>query len=159
MGCISLAGLGDGHFSHIDTIDYDFNAYRVSDVASVDLDKDGKIDLVVARDAQVSIYYNTGQLTSLPENIVNPVEFQLSQNYPNPFNPITTINYELGITNYVETDVYNLLGQKVAALVSERQGPGQHQVQWNASAFSSGIYFYRLKTEKGNIIKKMQLVR
>jgi hypothetical protein len=65
-------------------------------------------------------------------------EFRLLQNFPNPFNPTTIINYELPITNYTELNIYNLLGQRVATLVSEKQEAGQHQVEWDASGFSSG---------------------
>ncbi|HGY55267.1 MAG TPA: T9SS type A sorting domain-containing protein [Caldithrix abyssi] len=81
----------------------------------------------------------------------------LSQNYPNPFNPKTTINYELSITNYVELNIYNVLGQKVAVLVSEKQQPGSYKVEWNASGFASGIYYYRLKTEQ-DFIQTRKLV-
>jgi hypothetical protein len=92
-------------------------------------------------------------LASLPESAF------LAQNYPNPFNPKTIINYELPITADVELSIYNLLGQKVVTLVSERQDAGNHQVEWNALGFTSGIYFYRLKTENFSDIKKMMLLK
>jgi hypothetical protein len=88
-----------------------------------------------------------------------PLKFNLSQNYPNPFNPITIINYELLILNDVELSVYNLLGQKVAILVSKKQAAGYHQVEWDASSFSSGIYYYRLEVGKFRDVKKMVLLR
>jgi hypothetical protein len=89
-----------------------------------------------------------------------PTAFRLHQNYPNPFNPTTTINYELQITNYIDLSVYNLLGQKVATLVSRRQNAGQYQVDWNAAGFASGVYYYRLSTESGFIqTKKLVLVK
>jgi serine protease len=89
-------------------------------------------------------------------SIQPPETFYLSQNYPNPFNPITTINYELPITNYVELAVYNILGQKIASLVSDKQQAGHHQVKWNAAGFASGIYYYRL--EAGNFVQTKKLV-
>jgi len=93
-------------------------------------------------------------LSSLPQ------KFQLSQNYPNPFNPRTIINYELPITNDVELSIYNLLGQKLVTLVSERQKAGHHQVEWNASDFSSGVYYYRLSTDAGFVqTKKLVLLK
>jgi len=73
------------------------------------------------------------------------------QNYPNPFNPTTTITYQLPVVSNVELNIYNLLGQKVATLVSEKQSIGNYKVEWDASSFTSGIYFYRLKTDKGFI--------
>jgi len=87
------------------------------------------------------------------------VDFILYQNYPNPFNPITMINYQLPKNNYAELTIYNLLGQKVATIVSEHQQAGPHQVLWDASGFSSGIYFYLLKSGDYSKQKRMMLVR
>jgi pimeloyl-ACP methyl ester carboxylesterase len=88
-----------------------------------------------------------------------PHEFALGQNYPNPFNPNTIINYELPITNEVEISIYNLLGQKVAKLVSKKQNAGYHQVEWDASGFASGIYYYRIQAGEFQNVKKMVLLR
>jgi len=87
-------------------------------------------------------------------------KFDLSQNYPNPFNPRTNINYELRIMNYVELSVFNLLGQRVVTLVSEKLAAGKHTVEWNASGFASGVYYYQLRGKAGLIqTKKMILLR
>jgi hypothetical protein len=91
------------------------------------------------------------------ENI--PSEFALKQNYPNPFNPSTVINYELPTTNFVELSIYNLLGQKVATLVSQEQRTGYHKVKWDASGFASGVYYYQLKAGEFQDVKKMILIR
>jgi len=88
-----------------------------------------------------------------------PLRFVLSQNFPNPFNPKTIINYELQITNDVDLSIYNLLGQKIATLVSEEQKAGHHQVNWDASAFTSGVYFCELTAGKFREVKKMVLIR
>jgi hypothetical protein len=85
--------------------------------------------------------------------------YQLYQNYPNPFNPKTIINYELAIMNDVELSIYNLLGQKVAILVNQRQNAGFHQVEWDATGFSSGIYYYKLNTGEFQQVKKMVLIK
>ena len=85
--------------------------------------------------------------------------FFLSQNYPNPFNPLTTINYELPITNYVELNVFNLLGQKVATLVDKKQPAGRHQVEWDASKMASGVYYYKLVAGEFSEVRKMILIR
>jgi len=71
----------------------------------------------------------------------------LSQNYPNPFNPSTTIEYQLPATSHVDLSIYNLLGQKVSTLVTEKQNAGTYQVQWDATGLASGIYFYQLQTK------------
>jgi hypothetical protein len=91
------------------------------------------------------------------ENGSMPKNFSLDQNYPNPFNPSTIINYELQITNDVELSIYNSIGQKVATLVSERQSAGTYQVEWDASGFPSGVYYYRLSTDAG-FVKTRKLV-
>jgi hypothetical protein len=83
----------------------------------------------------------------------------LYQNYPNPFNPLTIISYELPNTNHTELSIYNVLGQKVATLVSENQKAGHYYVQWDASAFPSGLYFYRLQTDYFLKTKKLLLLK
>jgi hypothetical protein len=88
-----------------------------------------------------------------------PTVFALQQNYPNPFNPITMINYQLPIISDVELSIYDLLGQKVARLINKRQKPGYYQVKWDASAFSSGIYFYRIEAGEFQAVKRMILIR
>ena len=81
--------------------------------------------------------------------------FTLMQNYPNPFNPKTIINYELPTTLIVDLSIYNLLGQRIATLVSSRQHAGSYQVEWDASGFSSGIYFYHLRAGQQHEVRKM----
>lgn len=78
-----------------------------------------------------------------------PDRFHLYQNYPNPFNPLTVISYKLPAVSDVELSIYNILGQKVATLVSERQAPGDYAVAWDASGFPSGVYVCRLSTASG----------
>ncbi len=90
----------------------------------------------------------------------NISSFSLLQNYPNPFNPKTTISYELPVFSEVELNIYNLLGQKIAKLVSEQQTAGSYKVEWDASAFTSGIYFYRLRINTGFVqTKKLILLK
>ncbi|MBX2992093.1 MAG: VCBS repeat-containing protein [Bacteroidetes bacterium] len=73
-----------------------------------------------------------------------PRSFALEQNYPNPFNPSTTIEFALPHTNFVTLTLYNILGQEVRTLVSERMDAGTYQVQFNAGGLPSGAYIYRL---------------
>ena len=84
-----------------------------------------------------------------------PREYELKQNYPNPFNPSTMINYQLQIKNDVELSVYDLLGKKVATLVNQRQQAGYYQVEWDATGFASGVYYYRLEAGNFMQIRKM----
>jgi hypothetical protein len=86
-------------------------------------------------------------------------EFKLGNAYPNPFNPTTIINYELPITINIDLSIYNLLGQKVATLVNAYQQAGSHQVQWDASGFPSGVYYYKLQSGFFLDVGKMILLR
>ena len=73
-----------------------------------------------------------------------PERFVLNQNYPNPFNPVTTVNYSLSISGFVNLSIYNIRGELVSIIVNEFQRPGKYRTNWNADNIASGIYFYRL---------------
>ncbi|MDG5767467.1 T9SS type A sorting domain-containing protein [Balneolales bacterium ANBcel1] len=94
-----------------------------------------------------SIYSNEATITAVSagEEPGTPREFSLSQNYPNPFNPSTSISFGIPHESHVELNVYNLLGQRVESLVSDRMQPGFHTVVFDARALSSGVYFYTLR--------------
>jgi hypothetical protein len=86
-------------------------------------------------------------------------EFFLYQNYPNPFNPTTNIEFSLPNTDFVTLKIYNVLGEEVATLVSERLTAGKYKYKWDVGGLASGMYFYKL--EAGNFMqtKKMLLIR
>jgi len=85
--------------------------------------------------------------------------FDLSQNYPNPFNPRTVISYKLPVISEVEVSIFNLLGQKVVTLVSEKQSAGVHQLEWDAGNLASGVYYYVLRAGEFRAVRKMVLMR
>ena len=92
----------------------------------------------------------------------NPIavtNYQLYQNYPNPFNPTTTITYALPEKSQVDLTIYNQLGQRVAVLFSGEKNAGTFSAAWNAANYSSGIYFYQLKTDKFISVKKLILLK
>ena len=90
----------------------------------------------------------------------HPETFLLYQNFPNPFNPTTTISYKLLAFSRVDLSIYNLLGQKVATLVSAKQPAGKYEVQWDATGFASGVYLYKLDTDNGfSQTRKLVLLR
>jgi len=74
-----------------------------------------------------------------------PESFSLNQNYPNPFNPSTTIEFALPRPCFVTLKMYNIMGEEVAALITRRLAAGIHRCRWDARAFSSGVYLYRLE--------------
>ena len=85
-------------------------------------------------------------------------------NYPNPFNPETEIRYSLPADGVVKLTVYNMVGQVVRTLVDERVVAGNHVVKWdaiddNGQRVAAGIYFYRLASPSGKILKKMLLLK
>ncbi len=95
----------------------------------------------------------------LPDLTMIPRQHELYQNYPNPFNPLTRIRFGLPFAGRVKLEIYNILGQRVGVLLDEVKQPGYHIVEFNAAALTSGIYFYRLQTEKYNKVMKMILLK
>ena len=88
-----------------------------------------------------------------------PTGFFLDQNYPNPFNPGTTIKFSLPHTSFVTLKIYSLLGEEVATLVAENLLAGKYQIEWDASGFSSGVYYYRMQSDKFVEAKKFTLLK
>ena len=90
-----------------------------------------------------------------------PNKVKLYQNYPNPFNPSTEIAFDMALYKGVELKIFNLLGKEIKTLVDTKVKPGNHKVVWNGQddrgkEVSSGVYFYRLKTE--NFVKQKKLI-
>jgi hypothetical protein len=93
-----------------------------------------------------------------------PSDFRLKQNYPNPFNPTTTIEYSLPKRGHVLIEIFNLVGQKVRALVDEYKSAGNYGITWDGTDTSgnplaTGIYFCRLRAGDHVQIKKMLLIK
>ncbi|HTY09792.1 MAG TPA: T9SS type A sorting domain-containing protein [Bacteroidota bacterium] len=88
-----------------------------------------------------------------------PTQYSLDQNFPNPFNPSTTIRYSLPAAGRVQMKVYNVLGQEVSTLVNAQQQAGMYEVTFDASRLASGVYFYRISSEKFTQVKKMMLIK
>ena len=88
-----------------------------------------------------------------------PDQFELRQNFPNPFNPSTTIGFSLPKASVVELSIYNAVGQRIQVLSQAVYQAGKHEITFDASPLSSGMYFYQLKSESGTATKKMMLMK
>jgi hypothetical protein len=112
--------------------------------------------------------YSTVKLPTPEEGILSDVEFfndgviedfNLEQNYPNPFNPTTTITFAVAKTSNVKLTVYDILGNEISKLIDEELSPGSYQINFNAAALTSGVYFYRINAEDYVSVKKMLLLK
>lgn len=108
-----------------------------------------------------SLFRNTlSQVIAVNQiSIIVPKEFLLGQNYPNPFNPVTTIRFHIPKPTFVKVAVYDVIGREVEILGNEIVKAGQYKVTWDASKYSSGIYFYKLITNDYSVTKKMILLK
>lgn len=86
-------------------------------------------------------------------------EYVLKQNYPNPFNPVTNITFYIPTRTNVQLKIYDILGNEVAQIVNGEEDAGNHQVVFDGSKLSSGIYFYKLIAGSYVETKKMILIK
>lgn len=88
-----------------------------------------------------------------------PKHMSLSQNYPNPFNPTTTIQFELPQAGPVLLEVYDMIGRRVATLISEQIAAGSHTATFDAGSLSSGVYTYRLMAGGQVFTRQLTLIK
>ena len=88
-----------------------------------------------------------------------PTAFSLSQNYSNPFNPSTKINFSIPKSSKLKIVIYDVTGKVIETLVDQQLSTGTFAVDWNASKYSSGVYFYKLESEEFVDIKRMVLIK
>ena len=88
-----------------------------------------------------------------------PKDFTLFQNYPNPFNPTTRIKFDIPLTGFVSLKIYDIMGREVENLVEQNLKAGSYEIEFNGMNRSSGIYYYKLYTDKFQETKKMILVK
>jgi len=103
-------------------------------------------------------------VVKLSEGVNLPATYALSRNYPNPFNPVTRFSVDLPKTTEVEVAVYDLLGRKIASLMSGNQAAGSYNLEWNARdangmVVPTGMYFIRLSSEEFNASQKIMLMK
>jgi len=128
-----------------------------------DLDGDSRKDMILGEyNGNFTYYKNLFSPITVVENDnfqKIPDGFALNQNYPNPFNPSTTISWQSPVSGMQTLKIYDVLGKEVATLVNEFKAAGKHEIAFDASNLSSGVYFYQLKVENFTAIKKLMLVK
>ncbi|MBK7255244.1 MAG: T9SS type A sorting domain-containing protein [Ignavibacteria bacterium] len=114
------------------------------------------------------IFKSRQTVTTGIQNISTEIssDYSLSQNYPNPFNPVTKINYELRVTNYVSLKIYDIKGKEIETLINRKQTAGSYDINFDAGNLPSGVYFYKLVVSSSNQTagefsetKKMSLIK
>ena len=104
--------------------------------------------------------YTVGLLTDVSgHESVSPLSFTLLQNYPNPFNPSTVLTYTLPRATRIRLVVYDVLGRKVATIAEGAQSAGVHNIEFDGTSLSSGVYFCSLEAGNFVSIKKMLLLK
>lgn len=106
---------------------------------------------------QIRNFYATIPVDDISGRVPN--SFELFQNYPNPFNPSTTIRFNLPRAEFVKLRVFDVTGREIAVLLNRQMDLGSYKLEWNASRFSSGVYFYKLETPNFTDTKKMVLLK
>ncbi|PJA76423.1 hypothetical protein CO151_02880 [bacterium CG_4_9_14_3_um_filter_65_15] len=146
-----LWDFGDGA---TDTLQSPSHTYTVSGTYSVSLTATGpcgsdsilKTDLILVHTAS-----GVGDIAN--------ARFELAGAYPNPFNPTTTIAFSLAHQSHARLEVFDPSGRRLAVLVDDTMGPGDHRVTWQPFNQSSGVYFARLTAEGHTAVTRMVLVR
>ncbi len=111
------------------------------------------------------VYYCNSQPIGISKKEKSvPVAFNLFQNYPNPFNPVTKIRFSIPVVGQrhafdLRLVIYDVLGREIAILVNEQFKPGTYEVEFDGSNYPSGVYFYKLTTDKFSATKKMVLIK
>ena len=138
--------------------DYSKNYLSLNEYPSFKLLKNGKeIDLI----GEVQPWSNNmiHHISKLYVQKHVPNKITIQNIYPNPFNPTTSITFIVPITNHINLSIYDIYGKEVMSLVNKELMPGVHSIDWNASNFSSGIYFARLFMNHNISTQKLILIK
>jgi hypothetical protein len=90
-----------------------------------------------------------------------PTDFILYHPYPNPFNPSTTLRFDIpsNTTKPVIINIYDIAGSVVKTVINERIESGYHEIQWNLTASSSGVYFVELRIGEKRLVQKLLFLK
>jgi len=134
---------------YVEVGDMDVINYSIVSNSDPAVSDNGALELTVQDPTDVG----DGDWTLLPNQVA------LAQNYPNPFNPTTTIEFNLPSRSRVSMSIIDILGRTVERMDMGSLSAGIHQIVYDASALSSGVYFYRLETNMGSESRKMMLLK
>ena len=107
----------------------------------------------------VEIYFQSATDVKEEFSLGSPFSFSLNQNFPNPFNPMTKIIYSIPEAQKVVVKVYNVLGNEIMTLVNGEKPKGNYTINLDLAGYPSGVYFYKIKTEKFARTRKMVLTK
>ncbi len=119
----------------------------------------------VSTDGETEVHVPITLFIPFEDSPIAPDTYGLHQNYPNPFNPSTIISFALEAESYVELIIYNVKGEIIKSIFSDRVYADQTtSVIWDGNdkldkQVSSGVYFYKLITNTKEYQKKMLLMK
>ena len=164
FGLIAPDGTGIGYFAFAgETANFKYGTYYLDYGSSFDgIYTDNRS--TSEEDANTGIWFIAhdsfkGVITNAVNVDEDPAGFAVSQNSPNPFNPSTTISFTTPEAGNVSIEVFNVAGQKVGTLANEMMSAGNHSINWDASGYSAGIYFYMVKSGDFSKTMKMTLLK
>lgn len=114
-------------------------------------------DSTSSNERLITVIRNTVGISTI--SLIIPEKYRLSNNYPNPFNPTTNIIFDIPKNSFVKLKIYDVSGKELIALVNEDLTAGSYNYQWDASSFTSGVYFYRLEANDFVETKRMVLLK
>ena len=110
-------------------------------------------------DANIRAKVSTETYVSVDDRSNLPDQITLHPNYPNPFNPTTTLSFSLINNDHVLLQVYDINGRNIETLLNSKLSIGRHNIRWDGSQYSSGIYFIKLRTENIEMNQKIMLLK
>ena len=110
------------------------------------------------QNSTITLVSNESQ-TDIDEGAELPSEFGNIANYPNPFNAQTTISFDIASNEHVTVELFNINGQHIATLLNADMAAGSHHVNWDATNYASGLYFYKITVGSNAITKSMTLLK
>ena len=108
-------------------------------------------------DLDGSFSYSDVLTINTEKSVESPHQISLVGNYPNPFNPSTIIKFQLNKKSQVTVSIYDQLGRKVETLLDSEISQGNHEIEFKSKSYSSGLYFYQIRTPESTATKSMLL--